>query len=242
MRTFWFYTYLVISLFPKYFQSFKMKKLKKTLSEKEFIALADWHITKWACKQVRNTGARVTITGAENIPEHETVLFISNHQSNFDIGIFLGLIHKPKGFIAKYETLKLPIIRTWMKFINCVFMDRTDMKKQAKAILEGIKLIEEGNSMVLFPEGTRSKGDKTGEFKAGSFKLATKTLVKIIPVTIDGSYKIIESNNNRIRPADVFVTIHKPIETKEMTKEELSALPDIVEKIIKSGFKNNKNN
>ena len=80
--------------------------------------------------------------------------------------------------------------------------------------------------MVVFPEGTRSKGEQMGEFKAGSFKLATKAKVPIIPVTIDGSYKIMEGNKYRICPAKVNVYVHKPIETK---------LPELVQKIIQEG-------
>ena len=89
--------------------------------------------------------------------------------------------------------------------------------------------------MVVFPEGTRSKGEQMGEFKAGSFKLATKAKVPIIPVTIDGSYKIMEGNKYRICPAKVNVYVHKPIETALIPKEQESKLPELVQKIIQEG-------
>ena len=91
--------------------------------------------------------------------------------------------------------------------------------------------------MVVFPEGTRSKCDEMGEFKAGSFKLATKSKVPIVPVTIDGSYKILEGSKYRICPAKVNVYIHEPIETENLSKQCESKLPEMVEKIIREGKK-----
>ena len=88
--------------------------------------------------------------------------------------------------------------------------------------------------MVIFPEGTRSKGDEMGEFKAGSFKLATKAKVPIIPVTIKGSYKLMEANGNKIKPDMVEIFIHPEIPTADLSKEELSNLPEKVKSIIGS--------
>ncbi len=166
------------------------------------------------------------------------MLFVSNHQSDFDIAIFLAMLpEKKEGFVAKVELEKIPFLSAWMKRIHCIFLDRKDMKQSAKTILEGIKLLKSGHSMVVFPEGTRSKGEQIGEFKAGSFKLATKSKVPIVPVTIDGSYKIMEGSHYRICPAKVNVYVHKPIETVTIPKQEEGKLPEMVEKIIREGKK-----
>jgi len=187
---------------------------------------------------VAATGSRVHIEGLENIPADETVLFVSNHQSLFDLGIFLGFIEKPKGYIAKNTINSIPVLRTWMRDMGCVFIDRTDIKKSAAAIADGIVRLQEGYSMVVFPEGTRTKEDALHEFRAGSFKLATKAGVPIVPVTLDGTYKILEANRYKIRPADVYVTIHPPVETKDLNREEVLALPEKVKGIIAEGFRN----
>jgi 1-acyl-sn-glycerol-3-phosphate acyltransferase len=115
-------------------------------------------------------------------------------------------------------------------------MDRSDMKQSTKIIIEGIRQLKEGTNMVVFPEGTRSKGGPVHEFKAGSFKLATKSKAVVVPLTIDGTYKIMEANGNRIKPAEVNLYIHKPIITAELTKEETAELPARVEKIILSAL------
>ena len=80
--------------------------------------------------------------------------------------------------------------------------------------------------MVIFPEGTRSKGGICHEFKAGSFKLATKSNVLLVPVTIDGTYNLREANEKkRIKGASVDLIIHKPINVATLSKEEIAELP-----------------
>jgi len=188
--------------------------------------------SKWAGYQLKTSGAKVTVHNQEYIPKDKNVLFVSNHQGNFDIPIFLASINKNVGFIAKIELAKIPFISQWMRNINCLFMDRNDMKQSMKVIVDGIKLLKEGYSLVIFPEGTRSKGGPLGEFKAGSFKLAVKAKVPIVPVTIDGSYKIMEANNNKIKASEVNVYIHQPIYTDKLSKEEITHLHNTVKQII----------
>lgn len=187
--------------------------------------------SNWAKGRIIDSGAQITVYGQENIPE-SNCLFVSNHQSDFDIAIFMAEIPKKTGFIAKIELKKVPLIRNWMELINCIFIDRNDLKQSMKAILEGIQILKQGKSLVVFPEGTRSKCDKVGEFKPGSFKLATKAGVPIVPVTIDGSYKIFEGSKYTIRPEKVSVYIHQPIETCNLSKEEQNQLPKLVRDII----------
>lgn len=216
----------------------KLKKSKQILAEQgqaAYDAYAFPVVEDWAAKRLRDSGAEFIIHNPERIPEGN-VLFVSNHQGNFDIPIFLAKIPKHVGFVAKIETLKLPLIRDWMQAIQCVFLDRNDMKQSMKTIIEAIGILKAGYSMVVFPEGTRAKGGPMGEFKAGSFKLATKSGAPIVPVTINGSYKIMESNKNRIKPARVEVFIHEPIEVVGMTREEQNSLHTRVEEIVKSGL------
>ena len=181
-------------------------------------------------------GASVKVTGAENVPLDRTVLFVSNHQGSFDIPIMLGCIDKPKAFIAKVELLKMPIISTWMKQLNCVFLDRNDPRQSLRTMNEATEYLKKGYSMVIFPEGTRSKGRTMGEFKAGSLRIGMKAGVPIIPVTIKGSFKLMEQNGSIIKPAEVEVIISEPIETSELTKEQSSGLHEKVRSIIEANL------
>lgn len=231
------YLKFVITLFGHAPHLWKAKRILKKQGQEAFDAYAYQVTTKWAYTRLMDTKAQVTLHHSERIPKDRNVLFVSNHQSDFDIAIFLALIDKPMGFVAKIEMEHIPCLSAWMRNIHCVFMDRKDLKQSMKTILQGISLLKAGYSLTVFPEGTRSKGSTMGEFKAGSFKLATKSGVPIVPVTVDGTYKIMEGNNYRIHPASVDVTIHEPIYMENMTKEEQSALPDRVKEIIASSLK-----
>jgi len=184
---------------------------------------------------VKRSGSTVHVSGTEKLPDGP-VLFVSNHQSNFDIPLMMGCINKPKSYIAKIELSTLPLVSTWMKIGKCVFIDRDDARQSLKAINEGIGILKKGHSMVIFPEGTRSKGPQTLEFKKGSLRLATKSGVPIVPVTISGSYKMMEANNGKIKPAEVHITIADPIYTDHLTKKEENQLNDRVYEIIKSNL------
>ncbi|EQB89063.1 1-acyl-sn-glycerol-3-phosphate acyltransferase [Clostridium punense] len=234
LRTIRWYVSFAVSLIGKIPQMHTVKSLEK----KGELSFRNEYIhkttSKWAMKRVKLSGAKVNIYGEENIPKDIPVVFIGNHQGNFDIALFMSFIDKPKGYVAKIEMKKIPILRNWMSYMNCVFMDRSSIRKSAEAIVEGVNIIKKGHSLVIFPEGTRSKGEKMGEFKAGSFKLATKTKVPIIPVTIKGSYKLMEANGNKIKPAEVDMFIHPAVNTANLSKEEIDSLPGKVKKIIES--------
>lgn len=234
LRTIWFYFGIIFSLILSLFGLIKIKYYEAKGRDKDR-TYAIYNITsKWAKMVMWFSGSKLNVQGVENIPKDEAVLFVGNHQSNFDIPIVMSSIPEPRGFIAKKELENWPIISMWMKYINCVFMDRSNMRKSAEAIVTGIQTLKSGYSMVVFPEGTRSKGKPVSEFKAGSFKLALKSKVKIVPITIDGSYKLLEANGGKIKSTDINFYIHKPIDTKNLSKEEISNLHTIVRDIVVS--------
>lgn len=188
----------------------KVEKLDASGQKEEKDIIVDKQAKEWAQSLVKLSGTEVTVIGAGNVPEG-AVLFVSNHQGNFDIPLLVGFIAKPKGFIAKVEMKKMYIIRKWMKHVNCIFIDRNDIRQSVKAIGNGVKMLKSGESLVIFPEGTRSPDGKLLEFKAGSMKLATKSKVPVIPVTINGSKDIMPKGSKLIRPAKVTITISEAI-------------------------------
>jgi 1-acyl-sn-glycerol-3-phosphate acyltransferase len=187
--------------------------------------------SNWARHLVKLTGSKVELIGEENIPEGN-VLYVSNHQGNFDIPLMLGYVPKLKGFVAKTELKKMPMVNSWMEALGCIFIDRSNLRQSLKAILKGVDSLKQGNNLVIFPEGTRSKGNEMSIFKKGSLKLATKSGATIVPITINGSYKILEEHK-RIRPANIKIHIHTPIDTKDMSMEEKNKLVDTLYEIIK---------
>lgn len=176
------------------------------------------------------SGSKVTVKGLENLPE-SNVLLVSNHQSQLDILTVLGYVPKHVGFIAKIELTMLPVINLWMLFLHCVFIDRKNMKKSARAIDKGVQNLKKGYSMLIFPEGTRSKSHTIGNFKPGALKLGTRSGVPIVPLTIDGTYHIFEESY-RIRPANINLTVHPPIYPDKLTEEEKDNLSETIKKQI----------
>lgn len=233
-RTIYWYFKFIFMLIFNYPKLKKAEKLLKNNKISEFEKFIFKSTSDWALNRINDAKAIINVFGKENIPENENVLFVSNHQSDFDIAIFMAKIPKNKGFVAKIELSKLPILSTCMKYTNCVFLDRKDIRQSAKAINKAIDYLKNGKNMVVFPEGTRSKSPNMKPFKAGTFKLAIKSNVTIIPVTINGSYKLKEGNKGIIKPATVNVYIHKPIITKNLSDEEKHNLHKTVENIVKS--------
>ena len=238
IRTIFFYAYFGISLLVSFIFRIKIKIFTINGDIKRRTEYIHKISYTWSRFVMKLAGAKINIIGLENIPKDQTVLFVSNHQSNFDIPLLLSCIDIPKGFIAKKELANWPLISTWMKYINCIFMDRDNLRKSAESIVEGINLLKSGYSMIIFPEGTRSKGKPVDEFKGGSFKLATKSKCPIVPITINGTYKLLEANNNLIKGADIELVIHPLINVNNLTKEELEKLPESVHCIISSKYKN----
>ena len=236
---YWFFSFIISIAFSS-IKLIKAKILEKQGKYKELDEYAFKVTTKWAKKRIKVSGANIVVHNQEKIPKDGPVLFMSNHQGNFDIAIFMAAIEKNTGFVAKIEMTKALIVSSWMKYIHCVFMDRRDIKQSLKIILEGIEVLKNGHSLVVFPEGTRSQCDEIREFKHGSFKLATKSKVPIVPVTLDGSYKIMEQHGGTITPAKVDVYVHDPIQTENLTKDEINDLPNKVMEIIASKLPQNR--
>jgi 1-acyl-sn-glycerol-3-phosphate acyltransferase len=210
----------------------KVKKLPNTLSVNERDKIIHQVPDSFGKMMIGVTGSKVTVKGLENLPKDQAVLFVSNHQSNFDIPLLMGYLTKPMGFISKIELKKIPIVRPFMEYMNCVFMDRTDRRQSLQAIKDGITKLQEGHSLVVFPEGTRSKGDKMGEFKSGSFHLALKSGVPVVPLRINGTYNILESNGNRIKPANITLEIFSPVDPEKLGLTDPKALSSYVQQII----------
>ena len=191
--------------------------------------------TLWGKSLLFIAGVKVTVIGEEHVPETDSVCFVSNHQGMADILVITAYTPKVVGFIAKKELKKMPIINLWMVINHCIFIDRRNIRQAARAINKGADYIRRGYPLVLFPEGTRSRGPAMGRFKRGSIKLALKSNGVIVPVTVNGTYKLFEEHN-RIRKGTVTLQFHKPIVVTTLTPKERRELPDRLAQIIIGGL------
>jgi 1-acyl-sn-glycerol-3-phosphate acyltransferase len=213
MRTLLFQGYMWGYILSKANKTFTINRLNKAGKNKEKLELIDRFILKCTKKLVKISGADVTVTGTENVPSDEPVLYVGNHQGNMDIPLLYSTAPQTMAFVAKKEMEKIPLLGYWMKERGCVFIDRENARSSLKAINEAIQNLKLGHSMAVFPEGTRSKSSQVGDFKAGSLRIAIKSGVKVIPVSIKDSYKLIEKKGKNT-PAKVSVHYSEPIDSK----------------------------
>lgn len=222
---FWLY---MIAVLPKLR---KCKKLTAQGNIQASDAIMEVEVRKWARRLLKLAGVKLEISGLEQIPQGPAV-YVGNHQGNFDIPLMLGYLPKPCGVLAKEELASLPFIRSWMELLHCVFVDRDNPRQAVTAINQAADLLRQGYSMLIFPEGTRSRGSQMGEFKGGAFKAASKTGVPIVPLCIEGSYKIMEANGFWIKPAQVKIKILPPVQTKDLDKEAMRQLEQTLRQTI----------
>lgn len=227
-----FFLYLILYI-PKLAAVKKLERQGKIAERDEWVNRG---VHDWARYVVGLAGGTVEVRGEENVPQEGAVVFVGNHQGNFDIPILLGYIAKQKAFISKIEILKIPLLNDWMRLMQCTFIDRKSPRQSIKAMAEAVESVKKGYSLVIFPEGTRSRGKPVGEFKAGSFKLALKAGVPIIPVTMNGSWHLFEETGF-MKPGTVRLTVHPPVETSNLGREDSEALAVQVKAIIEGGMK-----
>jgi len=194
-----------------------------------------WLTGFWCRVVLKAIGTELTIEGVERIPLDGPVVFYPNHQGDLDILLAVAVIPRQIGFIAKKQAAYLPFLNLWMLAMGCVFIDRGNISQGIKAIAKGTERVRDGRAMCVFPEGTRSRGHQLLPFRNGTFRLAIRAEAAIVPVTIDGSFKVWEEYH-RIRPAAVRVVIHQPIQTAGLDHEERKALPGRVRAAIASAL------
>ncbi|MFP4621685.1 MAG: lysophospholipid acyltransferase family protein [Bacteroidales bacterium] len=225
---FWIIMILTLILYVPYLI---LRTISKPLTKKYLL----FFTRRWAKHVLWVAGVEVIVQGKENIPSTDRVAFVTNHQGYFDIPILMVTIPKLLGFIAKAELGKVPIVNLWMKAMGCIFIERKKASESLNRSKARIKKAQEGEPVVLFPEGTRSKGPRLGRFKTGSLQILFSTDLKIVPVSVSGSYQLLEENN-RLKPGTVYVTFHPPIQGSEVTDKNAKDVAHQLRKTIQEGL------
>ena len=226
------YVFYVLLVLIKGLKYECIRKFKGKVSALEYAQKTTYLWCKFTIKII---GIDLEVKGLENIPE-EPCVFIGNHSSILDIPILLCTVNRNIGFISKKEILKTPIIGYWLTRTNCVAMDRENPRTALKAINDAVENLKDGSSMAIFPEGTRNKEGKVGEFKKGSLKLATKAKVKIVPVSIERASRAFEVTKEFV-PTKIKLVFGQALNTKNLSKEEELNLTENIRKTIISNLK-----
>ena len=222
--------HIFIVMEPKIFYHKLLEKHGKQEKADEFGYKA---VKKWAKFVVNAAKVDITVEGLEKIPNDRPVMFTPNHQSYADVPI---LIHVLKdfnfGFLMRMQLNKLFAIEQISHILHCVPINQENPREGIKALNKTAEQINNGLSMIVFPEGKRGFSNTPDEFKNGAFKIVQKTGVTVVPIYIRNVFKILEGSGGVITPTAVKVTVLDPIETSEMNREQVKALNEKVHKII----------
>ena len=185
------------------------------------------------------SGCQKEVIGIENIPADTPVMFAANHRSFYDIILAYAVLASAgvqAAFVSKIELKRVPMIAQWMYFLNCLFMDRGDMKQNMGVILNAIALIKEGYSIYIAPEGTRNATDTLLPFKEGSMKIATKTTAPIVPVCIKNTENILENHLPWVRGGHISIEFGKPVYMDTLEKEEKKHIGSHIQQMVQEMY------
>ncbi len=177
------------------------------------------------------TGSSIDIEGAENIPVGPA-LYVSNHPSHIDSAVIHGFIRKPKGFVADKEAGRIPILRIWFKYMKCVFIDRKNVMQNIKSMEESLRILKTGHSLVIYPEGRINAAGKLNSFRKGCLKLAAKTGVPVVPITLVNTEKVMNHAGRGIHSSSVKCIISAPITLSQYSEKNENAQVEKVREII----------
>lgn len=178
----------------------------------------------WAHLMVFVTGARIHIRNKEKIDPSKSYVIISNHQSLFDILALVITLGIQFRWIIKIELLKIPLFGYALYASRNIFIDRSNRQKAIESINKGVDRLPKGVSVMFFGEGTRSPDGEVKAFKKGGFNLAIARGIPILPITVNGSRKVLPKKAMVFKPGQIEVVVADPIETENYSEADLEAL------------------
>lgn len=181
-------------------------------------------------------GTKYEVYGLEKLSPDETYLYVSNHRSFFDAILSYAYVPTPTAYVSKQSIKRIPCIAQWMYFLKCMFLDRDDIKSGLQMIKDSISLINDGYSVYIAPEGKRNNEDTLLPFKEGSFKIATRTNCKIVPICYTNTENIWETHLPWVRKAYVTLEFGEPVDISDFSREDKKTLGLRFNKIIQKMY------
>ena len=188
----------------------------------------------WSRLILATTGVRVTVEGLELVKAGTTYIFVSNHQSIYDIPVIFASLPFQLRIIAKASLARFPVLGWHLARGGHLFVDRRHPDRSG-ILRRWRALVSEGLSLIIFAEGTRSWDGRVARFKAGSFLLAMQAGLPIVPLAVINTRQVMPKGRLRTEPAEVRLIVHAPIQPPAVTAptaHDAKALADRVYAVV----------
>jgi len=190
----------------------------------------------WSRVNALVTPMLVRVNGKEHIRKDVSYVIVPNHQSYYDIFLIYGWLGIDIKWVMKKELAKIPGLGFGSKKVGHIFIDRSNSRVALETMNAARRKLVNGTSVVIFPEGTRSRTGEMGLFKKGAFRLAIDLGLPILPLTITGTRSIWPAGSMDIRPGKVELNIHEPIGIEGYDDHNLRDLMEKTRAVIQSGL------
>ena len=168
---------------------------------------AKWWSRLWCAMHF----VRVRVRGREHIDRATSYVFVANHQGAYDIFSIYGYLGHPFKWMMRKGISNIPLVGTACRAAGHIMVDTKSASGLRHTIEDAKHKLDDGMSIVVFPEGRRTDDGKMGPFKPGGFKLALEFGLPVVPITIDGSYRVMPRSTFNVRPGTITLTLHPPI-------------------------------
>lgn len=190
----------------------------------------------WGRISLRLAGVRLAVLGREHLPARQAVVFMANHQSQFDIlALFAGLPGQFR-WLAKAELFRIPLFGLAMRRSGYIPVNRGERREAMKSLIAAARRIAAGTSVVVFPEGTRSEDGHLLPFKKGGFLLALHAQAPIVPIAIHNSGRLLPKGSRILHPGGIQIEILPPIATAGLRSADAGRLTDQVRQALEEAL------
>ncbi|MGM9758596.1 MAG: lysophospholipid acyltransferase family protein [Parabacteroides sp.] len=158
----------------------------------------------------------VHVEGKEHIDKKRSYIFVANHQGAFDIFLIYGFLGVPIKWVMKAGIGKIPFVGTACRAAGFVFVDNSSPKAAGRSVRDAEQCLKKGASIAIFPEGSRTHDGRMIRFKKGAFQMAVDQHLPIIPITLNGPFRVLPRGSLNLHRHPMSMTIHTPIETRDL--------------------------
>ncbi len=193
----------------------------------------DRRLAWWSRRLLEQARIELSVQGLDNLSEGENYVVMSNHQSHYDIPVIYQALGRRLRMVAKRELFRVPLWGRAMRVAGFIEIDRQNHDRALDSMRRAAEALRAGTDIWIAPEGTRSRDGALGEFRKGGFHLALETGARILPVTIEGTRRVLPAQGRVVHPgARVIVTLHPPVDPMPYGHERIEALMDTVRGVI----------